>query len=87
MVGWICESGSVVLLHLGTLAALAVAVAGIYLAWSSWHIAGSEWPNDEAGPMPRGLFMAMSGLILSAFFALVIIAQWIPILLLDPCAT
>jgi hypothetical protein len=33
----------------------------------------------------RARFMALSGLILSAFFALVILAMWLPVWILGPC--
>lgn len=47
--------------------------------------ASSDEPEDAPDSMGRGRFMATGGMLLSAVFSLAILAQIIPILLLDPC--
>jgi hypothetical protein len=86
LVDWICESGRGMIYHLLTLATLLIAAGGFYLAWHSWRIAGPQWPDSGGDPVSRSRFMALSGLMLSGFFTLVIIAQWLPALFLDPCS-
>lgn len=73
-------------LHLTALATLALAGGGGALAWHEWRRTGGEWPGEAEGPVPRSRFMAMLGLLTSALFALVIVAQWIPVFILGPCA-
>jgi hypothetical protein len=86
LVDWICENGHTILFHLLTLAALLLAASGLYPAWHCWQIAGTQWPDSGGEPVSRSRFMALGGLMLSIFFTVAIIAQWLPTLLLDPCS-
>jgi hypothetical protein len=54
-----------------------------WAAWSAWQRQPAAGMTDKA-PMP--LWLAMSGIILSASFFLVIVAQTIPSLMLEGCA-
>lgn len=72
-------------LHLVTLATLALAVAGGLVAWRDWRRSGGEWPGEEGSVLARSRFMGVLGLLTSAFFALVIVAEWAAKLFLDPC--
>lgn len=42
-------------------------------------------PDPAQTALRRARFIALAGLMLSAFFVAVMLAQWIPMLLLDPC--
>jgi hypothetical protein len=86
LVDRVCESGHSFLHHLLTLIALLIAAGGLYLAWHSWHVAGPQWPDSGGDPVSRSRFIALSGLMLSIFFTVAIIAQWLPTLILDPCS-
>lgn len=44
-------------------------------------------PDPAQTALQRARFVSLAGLMLSAFFVAVMIAQWIPMLLLDPCPT
>jgi len=47
---------------------------------------GSQDPEDLEGTgLARGRFMALTGLLVSALFFLLILAQTIPIFFIDPC--
>jgi hypothetical protein len=72
-------------LHLVSLGALLLALGGGAVAWREWRRAGSEWPGEGSGPLVRSRFMAVIGVLASAFFTLVIVAQWIAQLFLNPC--
>jgi hypothetical protein len=86
-----CEQRHTWMLHLATAIALAL-VAGA--AWLTWVASPSLGYNSErdASTDPvdtaiiRARFMAIGGLALCAWFALVIIATEIPVLVLHPCA-
>jgi hypothetical protein len=85
LVQWTCGGGPPVVLHLVTLLALAIIAAGAYSAWTALQVAPSGAPDDGAEPDQRGRFMAMLGLLMCAFFAVVVIAGAIPRWVLDAC--
>lgn len=82
---YICSTAGVVMLHVVTLMTLLLAGLGAYLSWRSWRRAGRELPDGSGGIIPRTRFMAAMGVALSALFALIIIAQWIPAFFFNPC--
>ena len=65
-------------------AALAVAIAGGGIAWRVKRDAAGE-PEHAPTSRARGMFMAVCGIMLSAVFALAIVAQTIPMFVLEPC--
>jgi hypothetical protein len=69
--------------HAMFVASLAIALAGAYIGWRNWQ--ASQEAGPEGNRLERSRFMAVSGIVLSAFFALVIVAQWIPTLFMEPC--
>lgn len=85
LVPWACAEGTRLPLFLVTLVSLGVAAGGGLVAWRNWERAGREWPTEAAGAAPRSRFMAAVGLLLSGLLALVIVAQGIASLFLDPC--
>lgn len=44
-------------------------------------------PDPAQTTLQRARFVSLAGLMLSVFFVAVMIAQWIPMLLLEPCPT
>jgi hypothetical protein len=80
-----CHSRSVVVVHLVHLICLGLAIFGGLVAARSWRQSGSTWPGDAGGPISRTRFMSGLGMLLGLQFTLVILAQWIPTFLLDPC--
>lgn len=81
-----CMTGHNLALHIVTISALAIAAFSAYVAWRNWHEAGAQWPGDETGgPRPRSRFMGALGLLTSAMFFVVILAQGIASFILHPC--
>lgn len=80
-----CSSRNLLPVHLVHAAALAIAILGGLTALRSWRRNGSTWPGGEGGRLGRTRFMAGLGVFLSLQFGLVIVAQWIPSFILDPC--
>jgi hypothetical protein len=77
-----CEQRQSWMLHLGTAGALVITAAGALAAWfAAPALHGPPGSTAEA----RARFMAVGGLALCAWFALVILATAIPVLFLDPC--
>ena len=77
--------GPIVALHVVMLATLALTAAAGLVAWRDWHDAGAEWEAEGAGPIPRSRFLALMGVIGSAFFALIIVAMWLAVAFVHPC--
>jgi hypothetical protein len=55
------------------------------LAWSQWKALGAELPGQGAGSLPRARMMALAGMVFGLAFAMVVIAQAIPELILGAC--
>jgi len=82
---WVCQSQQVWSLHLTTIVALTLTIFGGGLAYHQWQRAGGDWEDQGAGVIPRSRLMATIGMLGSGLFALVVVAQWIPIFLFGPC--
>jgi hypothetical protein len=78
-------SGRTAAIHLVGAVALAITAAGAVASWIAWRRVG-EAPRGvpEGRVRSRSRFMALAGLVSSAFFALVILAEAIPVFLLRP---
>lgn len=85
LVYWACGTGHVFVFHLATVLLLLLAGFGAYLGWRAWNDAGAERPDDGGSVADRSRFMAMCGIVLSGGFSVVILAQWVPALVIDPC--
>lgn len=73
------------LIHLASLSTMLVAVSAAWVAWGSWKRVGEGKDTAVGGPVGRSRFMAVSGIVASGYFALLILGQWLPNLLLSPC--
>jgi hypothetical protein len=80
-----CSSRNDLPVHLVHFACLLLTLWGLATAWRAWKTVGAVWPGGEGDPLARSRFMAGTGMLVSAMFALVIVAQWIPSFILDPC--
>jgi hypothetical protein len=77
-----CEQRQTWMLHLATAVALTTVAAGALASWiASPPGSGATSATGEA----RARFMAIGGLALCGWFALVIVATEIPALMLHPC--
>jgi hypothetical protein len=85
IVKWVCGSQHTWVLHLITLGALALTGGGALSAWIGLQHAPEGAALDGPRPFDRGRFMAVLGLVVSAMFALTIIANDIPRAVLDAC--
>ena len=82
---WACTFQSKLALYAVSLAALALCAVSTVYAWNLWKQLGAEWHAEGAAAVPRRRAMAISGIVLSAGFLLVVIAQSIPELMLASC--
>jgi hypothetical protein len=61
-----------------------VLIAGLS-AWVGWRKAGQKWPSSFGDVISRRRFMAVLGLFMTGMFLVVIIAQGIAALVIQPC--
>lgn len=82
---WACRGDVEWPLHVGSAATMALALLGAALSWHQWRLAGREWPGEGGTVVARSRFIGAVGTMLSAFAALVVAAQWLSLLFLQPC--
>ena len=80
-----CTTGHHVILHLVPLGAILLAASAGVCAWRNWQRTAQVRSSQAAGVLQRSRFMAVLGLLTSGLFILVMVAQWLPNLLLSPC--
>jgi hypothetical protein len=80
-----CTSRNVLLVHLVHLVSLVLAAFGGITALRYWRSSGAAWPGSAGGRLSRTQFMSGLGMLMGLLFTLVILAQWIPSFILDPC--
>jgi hypothetical protein len=85
LVPYACWHGWTGALHAVTGLALAGCAAAGWVAWQGWRAAGGEWRVDAGGPRVRARFMGLLGMMLAAFFGVVIVAEGIGNVMIDPC--
>jgi hypothetical protein len=85
LVKWACSSQRTAVLHLITIGALAITAGGALAAWNALQRTPGDALDDGARPPDRGRFMAVLGLVMSALFALTILANDLPRVMLDAC--
>ena len=67
---------------IASIVAIMAAGAGLWLALRSWRAIPAD--NDRAGPQ-RSRFMALSGVLLSGLFTLIIVLASLPAILMKGC--
>jgi hypothetical protein len=82
---WACTFQTKLALYLVSLLALLLTAAAGVLAWRQWKELGKESPGEAGGALARSRFMAIGGIVFSASFCMVIVAQAIPELMLGAC--
>jgi hypothetical protein len=85
LVQWTCGGGPQVVLHLITLFSLSIIGGGAFAAWRALQLVSFQTAEDGNAPDERGKFMAMLGLAMCIFFAIVVVASAIPRWVLDAC--
>jgi hypothetical protein len=84
-VPWACSRQATAALHIVPLVCLiAIALCGL-TALRDWRLAGGGTEDEAATVLTRSRFLAMLGLASSLFSALVVIAMWVPMFIVQPC--
>jgi hypothetical protein len=82
---WACTFQAKIGLYLVSLAALVLCALSGTLAWREWTALGKQWPGGVGGSEARSRIMAIGGVLMSAMFFLVVLAQAIPSVVLQAC--
>lgn len=82
---WACEFNTKIALFIVTILALLLVAGSGLLAWREWTALGKVSPGDAGGALARSRIMAISGVLMSAMFFLVVVAQSVPELILGAC--
>ena len=85
LVHWTCATDRQSLLHVISLFAFILVLAGSWLSWVALRHAPSTLETEGGTPQARARFMALLGLASSALFALAIIANAYPQWVLNAC--
>jgi hypothetical protein len=86
LVSHACHSGDLRWVHLTSAAFLARSpLTATAVGWSDWRKSKHKSPASGETAEARSSFMGLLGMLINALFALVIIAQWIPVLFFNPC--
>ena len=85
LVPWACLWQGKLVLYLVSLLALAASAASGMLAWREWNILGKEVDPQGGDTLSRSRLMAFSGVTLSIFSCVLVVAQAIPELVLGAC--
>jgi hypothetical protein len=80
-----CSRGSTVSLHLVHVASLLLVAGAGLTAWHTWAAVGLGWSEGAGGRVARSRLLAGLGVLVSGLCGLLILAQWIPVLILHPC--
>ena len=84
LVGHAQKSGHKLSLYLVTGLAALITALGAWRAWRAWSEVRESPPAPEGRVRGRARFMALSGVVLCAFFLLVIVADAIPKIIHTP---
>jgi hypothetical protein len=86
LTGPACRRDARWFLHLVVLAMLASTVFMALTAWRMFREHGRVWETESEGRETRTRFLAILGILSSVTAGLILIAQWMPIFFLHPCA-
>jgi heme/copper-type cytochrome/quinol oxidase subunit 2 len=76
-----------VALHVMSAACLATAIVGGLLSFSLWRHERFTAPSQyDEGSTARRRFMSVEGVMSGTLFSIVIVAQWVALFYLSPCA-
>jgi hypothetical protein len=82
---WACGHSQRAVMHLVPFLGLLVVVATGVAAHLNWRALGRGFEDELGAIEARSRFIALLGIAISAFCAIVILAQWLAIFVFDPC--
>lgn len=83
---WVCGHGYKGTLHVIPALCLAVVAGMTFESYRSWRSVGAGASDEDDSIATRTRFLAILGMTISVFAALVILAQWLGIFMFEACA-
>src|SRR3954466_8781271 len=84
-VQWACGHRNPITVHLVPVIFLLLATIALWLSWRDWTAVGRLTRAEGVTISERTRFVALSGVILSAFSIMLIIGMWLPMIVFNPC--
>lgn len=84
-VQWSCGHRNPITVHVVPVIFLLIAVVALGISWRDWNAVGRTTRAEGGTVSDRTRFLALSGLILSAFSTVLIIGMWLPMIVFNPC--
>jgi hypothetical protein len=84
-VQWACGHRNPITIHVVPAIFLLLGIVAVWLSWRDWSAVGRVTRAEGATISHRTRFIALSGLILSAFGVVLILAMWLPMFVFTPC--
>lgn len=79
--GWVCRTGQLWPMHAITAATLLVT---LHVLWLSWQLSRDP---DTSSNVQAARFLGFAAVVINVFNATMIVIEWIPVILVHPCAT
>jgi hypothetical protein len=84
-VQWSCGHRNPITVHVIPVVFLLLGVIALWLSWRDWTVVGRLTRAEGATLSERTRFLAISGLLLSGFSVVLILALWLPMFVFNPC--
>jgi hypothetical protein len=84
-VQWSCGHRNPVTVQVIPVIFLLLAFVALWLSWRDWSAVGRLMRAEGGTISDRTRFIALSGMILSAFSIALILAMWLPMIVFNPC--
>jgi hypothetical protein len=84
-VQWSCGHRNPITVHVIPVAFILLGVMAVCLSWRDWTAVGRLPRAEGATISERTRFVALSGLLLSAFSVVLMLALWLPMIVFNPC--
>jgi hypothetical protein len=82
---WACGRHLHATMHIVPVLSLVVVFGAAYGGYLNWNAIGRGVEDEHASIVTRTRFLALLGMTISIFSALVILAQWFAIFMFEPC--
>jgi len=84
-VQWSCGHRNPITVHIIPVVFILLGVIAVWLSWRDWNAVGRVTRAEGATISERTRFVALSGLLLSTFSVVLMLALWLPMIVFNPC--
>lgn len=84
-VQWACGHKNVITIQLVPVIFILLGLIAVWFSWRDWTAVGRGTRADGPTVTDRTRFVSLSGLIISSYALVIMIALWVPMIVFDPC--